>query len=114
MKQSRQLEGLIRISDLRHQVVLKRITSTSLNALGHQTHTTSSTTVPARIRMKQADESEIVDKQTVVQMPEFVIRYTTLTVQDWIEWEGLRYDIVSIDAVRYWKRFLVIKGKAVI
>lgn len=115
MKRSRQLEGHIRIADLRHKVVIKRITSNSANALGHLTPTTSSTTVQARIRMKQMDEQDVSDKQTVVQTPEIVIRYITpLTVRDWIEIEGVRYDITSIDAVRYHKRFLIINTKAVL
>ena len=66
MKQSRQLEGHVRIADLRHRVVLKRIVSSTANALGHKSHTTSSTTVQARIRMKQMDESTLVDKETQV------------------------------------------------
>lgn len=115
MKQSRQLEGHIRIADLRHRVVLKRIVSSTANALGHKSHTTSSTTVQARIRMKQMDESTLVDKETQVQTPEIVIRYVSLlTLEDWIEWEGKRYDIVSIDDTRYPNRFLIIKTKAVI
>lgn len=115
MKQSRQLEGHVRIADLRHRVVLKRIVSSTANALGHKTHTTSSTTVQARIRMKQMDESTLVDKETQVQTPEIVIRYVSLlTLEDWIEWEGKRYDILSIDDTRYPNRFLIIKTKAVI
>jgi len=115
MKQSRQLEGHVRIADLRHRVVLKRIVSSTANALGHKSHTTSSTTVQARIRMKQMDESTLVDKETQVQTPEIVIRYVSLlTLEDWIEWEGKRYDIVSIDDTRYPNRFLIIKTKAVI
>lgn len=115
MKQSRQLEGHIRIADLRHRVVLKRIVSSTANALGHKSHTTSSTTVQARIRMKQMDESTLVDKETQVQTPEIVIRYVSLlTLEDWIEWEGKRYDILSIDDTRYPNRFLIIKTKAVI
>ena len=115
MKQSRQLEGHIRIADLRHRVVLKRIVSSTANALGHKSHTTSSTTVQARIRMKQMDESTLVDKETQVQTPEIVIRYVSLlTLEDWIEWEGKRYDILSIDDTRYPNRFLIIKAKAVV
>ena len=115
MKQSRQLEGHVRIADLRHRVVLKRIVSSTANALGHKSHTTSSTTVQARIRMKQMDESTLVDKETQVQTPEIVIRYVSLlTLEDWIEWEGKRYDILSIDDTRYPNRFLIIKAKAVI
>ncbi len=115
MKQSRQLEGHVRIADLRHRVVLKRIVSSTANALGHKSHTTSSTTVQARIRMKQMDESTLVDKETQVQTPEIVIRYVSLlTLEDWIEWEGKRYDILSIDDTRYPNRFLIIKTKAVI
>lgn len=114
MKQSRQLEGHVRIADLRHRVVLKRIVSSTANALGHKSHTTSSTTVQARIRMKQMDESTLVDKETVVQTPEIVIRHVALTLEDWIEWEGKRYDIVSIDDTRYPNRFLIIKAKAVV
>ena len=115
MKQSRQLEGHVRIADLRHRVVLKRIVSSTANALGHKTHTTSSTTVQARIRMKQMDESTLGDNETQVQTPEIVIRYVSLlTLEDWIEWEGKRYDILSIDDTRYPNRFLIIKTKAVI
>lgn len=115
MKQSRQLEGHVRIADLRHRVVLKRIVSSTANALGHKSHTTSSTTVQARIRMKQMDESTLVDKETQVQTPEIVIRYVSLlTLEDWIEWEGKLYDIVSIDDTRYPNRFLIIKAKAVV
>lgn len=115
MKQSRQLEGHVRIADLRHRVVLKRIVSSTANALGHKSHTTSSTTVQARIRMKQMDESTLVDKETQVQTPEIVIRYVSLlTLEDWIEWEGKRYDILSIDDTRYPNRFLIIKAKAVV
>lgn len=115
MKQSRQLEGHVRIADLRHRVVLKRIVSSTANALGHKSHTTSSTTVQARIRMKQMDESTLVDKETQVQTPEIVIRYVSLlTLEDWIEWEGKRYDILSIDDTRYPNRFLIIKTKAVV
>lgn len=116
MKQSRQLEGHVRIADLRHRVVLKRIVSSTANALGHKTHTTSATTVQARIRQpRQMDESTLVDKETQVQTPEIVIRYVSLlTLEDWIEWEGKRYDILSIDDTRYPNRFLIIKTKAVI
>jgi len=65
--------------------------------------------------MKQMDESTLVDKETQVQTPEIVIRYVSLlTLEDWIEWEGKRYDILSIDDTRYPNRFLIIKTKAVI
>lgn len=114
MKSSRNLAGNIRIADLRHNIVLVRIVSQTLNALGHPTYTTSSTTVPARIRMMQNAETEIVDKQTVVQMPEIVVRHTSLTTADWIEWESKKYDIVSIDDTKHPRRFLIIKAKAVI
>jgi len=116
MKQSRQLEGHIRIADLRHKIVIKRIVSSTTNALGHPTHTTSSTTVQARIRQpRQMDETVISDKDTQVQMHEMTIRYISgLTLEDWIEWQSKKYDIVSIDDTRYPNRFLIIKGKAVV
>lgn len=117
MKPSSNLGGNIRLSDLRHSITLHRITATTTNDLGHPTYTTSTTVVPARIRMLQNtdnSETEVVAKQTVVQTPEFLIRHTTLTVQDWIVWDGNKYDIVSIDITRYHKRFLIIKAKAVI
>lgn len=114
MKSSRHLAGEIRISDLRHQISVVRILSQTTNALGHPVFTTSSTTVAARIRMMQNAETDVVDKQTVVQMPEIVIRYAVLTTADTIVWNNKKYDIVSIDETRYQNRFLIIKAKAVI
>jgi len=116
MAQSRQLEGHIRIADLRHRIVIKRIISSSANALGHKTHTTSATTVQARIRQpRQMDESTLVDKETQVKTTEIVIRYISpLTITDWIEYDGKKYDIISIDDTRYPNRFLIIKSKAVV
>jgi len=61
------------------------------------------------------DESTLVDKETQVQTPEIVIRYISpLTITDWIEYDGKKYDIISIDDTRYPSRFLIIKAKAVV
>ena len=107
---------MVRIADLRHRIVLKRISSRALNDLGHPTFTTTATTLQARIRTpRQMDEKTIMDKETEIQVLEITIRHISpLTLEDWIEYDDKKYDIIAIDGNKYPDRFLIIKAKAVV
>ena len=101
------LSAQIAIGAMDEKLTLKRKTGTVTNGLGEVTSTTSiDTTIACHVVNESRAEEDVNDKQTVMDMREFVCRYLLCDEEDKVQYNGATYDIIRIETMgrkRYMK-----------
>jgi SPP1 family predicted phage head-tail adaptor len=101
MIQATGLKQQMKIGAMDERISLKLRGAETKNGLGEVT-AIATTTVDmwAHVMYDDRDEDELLNKQTVVSTPTFVIRhYSTLDVMDQITWGSITYDILNIEPI---------------
>lgn len=89
--------------------VMKKVL-TSPNEYGHSGATYLTTDMNAALSWKHKNEKEQDGKDTSINDKVFIIRYTELSLEDKLSYEGKEYDIINIEEVGR-RRFLKIIGR---
>lgn len=110
-------EGLkqqVKIGALDRLITVRSEATSTTNSLGEVTAVTNTdTTVWAHVMNNDKEETDINDKQTVVENRTFVIRYRTLTYQNKIVYNSNVYDIIGIEEAGR-RMYLKVKTKRVV
>lgn len=107
------LKPQISIGAMDQTVTLKIRGVETLNVLGEVTSiTTNDVDMWAYVMYNDQDERELLNKQTVVEMPIFIIRYHAVSVDDQVVHDGKTYDILMVEDLGR-RRFCKLKCKLV-
>lgn len=111
------LKEHVKIGALDRQITLRSEAAATTNSLGEVTAVTNTdTNVWAHIINDDrvtGEEHDVNDKQTVVEMRTFVIRYRTVTYSNKIIYNSSVYDIIGIEEIGR-RKFLKVKTKRVV
>lgn len=88
----------ISIGELDRRIVIKKVVQ-SQDATGGLYNTVTNLTVWAKVEFgggKEKDEGGVIIADGSIK---FTVHYRTVTLNDWIEWKGKKYDIIRIEEV---------------
>jgi hypothetical protein len=90
----------VKIGAMDRRIIIRSLGTPVYNDLDEVTsYTNTDTTVFAHIMNDDTPESDINDKQTIIEKRVFVIRYRTLTYENQIVYNSNVYDIVKIEEI---------------
>jgi len=109
------LKQQIAIGAMDRKITIKKLVSSEENELGEVvSNIYTETLVAAHIMQNDKDENESnLQKQTVVNVVTFVIRWINLNHEDTIIYNTKEFDILNIDDTLGRKRFLKVRCKSV-
>lgn len=107
------LNAVIAIGAMDEKLTLKVVTATTTNALGEITAQTTTDTILACHVIDDIDpETDVMDKQTVMDYRDFITRYKACAVTDKVLYDGATYDIIRIETMGR-KRYMKLRCKLV-
>lgn len=107
------LKRQIAIGALDEKIILKVTTGATTNSLGEVTAISSTdTTLAAYVENDNNLETDVNDKQTVIDQRIVITRYKACSVSDRFTYESQVYDIIRIELMGR-KRFMKLTGKLV-
>jgi hypothetical protein len=108
------LKEHVKIGALDRLISLRSLGTPVYNDLYEVTsYTNTDTTVYAHIMNDDTPETDVNDKQTVIERRAFIIRYTTLNYENQIVYNSSVYDITKIEEIGR-RRFLKVFTKRVV
>ncbi len=107
------LKRQIAIGAMDEKIILKVTTGTTTNSLGEVTAITSTdTTMAAYVENDNNLETDVNDKQTVIDQRIVITRYKACSVTDRFTYNSNIYDIIRIETMGR-NRFMKLTGKLV-
>lgn len=111
------LKEHVKIGALDRQITIRSEAASVTNSLGEVTAVTNTdVNVWASVINEDrviGEENNVNDKQTVIEMRTFVIRFRTLAYTNKIIYSGATFDIIGIEEVGR-RRFIKVKTKRVV
>ena len=109
------LRAQIAIGAMDKKIKIRQETIDEENDLGEVTEVTVTDSDAWAYEVnRDQDEEVLVEKDTNIQIREFVIRYKAISYQDKLVIDSNEYDIINIDETMGRRRFLKIKCKRVV
>jgi SPP1 family predicted phage head-tail adaptor len=107
------LNAVIAIGAMDEKLTLKVTTSQTYNSLGEITgETTTDTILACHVIDEIEQETDVMDKQTVMDYRDFITRYKACAVTDKVLYDGATYDIIRVETMGR-KRYMKLRCKLV-
>ena len=107
------LRQQVKIGSMDSKITILKHGAETVNDLGEVTSiVTTSVEVWAHVAYSESNEDELLSKETIIEAPEFYIRYTTVNEKDQISYNSKSYDILAIEPLGR-RMYLKIKTKYV-
>jgi head-tail adaptor len=108
------LKNHVAIGAMDRRITVRSLGTPVYNDLDEVTsYTNTDTTVYAHVMNEDVPETDVNDKETVIERRVFVIRYMTLTYENQIVYNSNVYDITRIEEIGR-RRFLKVMTKRVV
>lgn len=98
MIQNTALRQQVKIGAMDSKITILKRGAETVNDLGEVTGiVTTSVQVWAHVAYGENNEDALLYKQTIIEAPEFYIRYTSINEKDQISYNSKSYDIIAIE-----------------